>query len=125
LVAALINSSVLIFSYCNSGKAVKYQNYTGNWKLKSKTDQRILMKSHIAPALVTPVVAEPVLKPRFLRDTAPAKGVCCLHSLIGMGEQPPKLPLPLGDQGPHPIHGTLGPPESTTQIASRLVYPFL
>jgi len=28
-----------------------------------------------------------------------------------MGGQPPKLPLPLGDRGPHLIHGSLGPPK--------------
>ena len=43
------------------------------------------------------------------------------------GEQPPKLPLPLGDAGPHLhlIHGSLGPPEYKTQTASRSVQWFL
>jgi len=35
---------------------------------------------------------------------------------------PPKLPLPLGI---HLMYGYLGPPECTTQVASRLVQPFL
>jgi len=36
-----------------------------------------------------------------------------------------KMPLPIGRSGPHLIHGSLGPPESTTQMASRLVQAFL
>jgi len=36
---------------------------------------------------------------------------------------PPKLPLPLRDPGQ--IHGSLGPPESTTQTTSQSVHPFL
>jgi len=38
---------------------------------------------------------------------------------------PSKLPLPKGGSGPHLIHGSLGPPKSTTQKVSRLVQPFL
>ena len=38
---------------------------------------------------------------------------------------PPKLPLCLGDLDPHLIHGSLDPPESSTQTASRSVQPFL
>jgi len=34
---------------------------------------------------------------------------------------PSKLPLPIGDLDPH---GSLGPPESSTQTASRSVQPF-
>ena len=34
-------------------------------------------------------------------------------------------PFPWGDSGRRLIHGSLGPPESTTQTASRSVYPFL
>ena len=40
----------------------------------------------------------------------------------------PKLPLPTGRSGPHLdsylIHGSLGPPESIMQTASRSVQPF-
>jgi len=36
-----------------------------------------------------------------------------------------KLPLPIGGSGPHLTHGSLGPPESSTQMASRSVQPFL
>jgi len=32
---------------------------------------------------------------------------------------------PMGDVNPHLIHGSLGPPESSTQTASQLVRPFL
>jgi len=38
---------------------------------------------------------------------------------------PSKLPLPMGGSGHHLIHGSLGPPESSTQTASRSVQPFL
>jgi len=31
------------------------------------------------------------------------------------GNNPPKLPLPWGELGPHLTHGSLGPPESPTQ----------
>ena len=36
----------------------------------------------------------------------------------------PKLPLSTGDLDPHLIHGSLGSPKSSTQIASRSVQPF-
>jgi len=55
-------------------------------------------------------------------------GVCCLHSVMhfnGGGEQPSKISLLLGDPDPHLIHGSVGPSESTTQMASRSVQPFL
>jgi len=35
-----------------------------------------------------------------------------------------KLPLPMGRSGPHLIHGSLGPPESSTQMACRSVQLF-
>jgi len=38
---------------------------------------------------------------------------------------PSKLPLPMGDLDPHLIHGSLGPPVSSTQTASRSLQPFL
>jgi len=37
---------------------------------------------------------------------------------------PQKSPLPLGWSGPHLTHGTYGPPESSTQMASRSVHQF-
>ena len=41
------------------------------------------------------------------------------------GHVPLKLPISWGDPGPHLIHGSLGPPESTTQTASWSLQPFL
>ena len=38
---------------------------------------------------------------------------------------PPKLPLLMGASGPHLIHGSLGPPDSSTQTASRSLQPFV
>ena len=37
---------------------------------------------------------------------------------------PLELSLPLGDLNPHLIHGSLGPPDSASQTASRSVQPF-
>ena len=34
---------------------------------------------------------------------------------------PSKLPLPMGNQDPHIMHGSLGSPKSSTQMASHLV----
>ena len=36
-----------------------------------------------------------------------------------------KLPLPMGDLGSHVIHGALGLPESSTEMATRSLQPFL
>ena len=49
----------------------------------------------------------------------------CLYFTIGRPFPPSKLPLPMGDPDPHLIHGSLGSPKSSTQMASRLVQPFL
>jgi len=38
---------------------------------------------------------------------------------------PPKLPLPMARSGPQVIHGSVGPPESSTQTASRSDQLFL
>jgi len=38
---------------------------------------------------------------------------------------PQNCPLPMGGSGPNLIHGSFGPPESSTQTASRSVKPFL
>jgi len=38
---------------------------------------------------------------------------------------PAKLPLPMGNLDSHLTHGSLGPPESSTQTASPSVQPFL
>jgi len=38
---------------------------------------------------------------------------------------PQNSPLPWGNLDPHLIRGSLGPPESSTQMASRSVQPFL
>ena len=36
-----------------------------------------------------------------------------------------KLPLPMGDLDRNLVHGSMGPPESSTQMASRLLQLFL
>jgi len=51
------------------------------------------------------------------------QGVPILYN--GTPLPPSKLPLSMGGSGPHLIHGFLGPPESTTQMASQSVQPFL
>ena len=48
-----------------------------------------------------------------------------LYFTMGRPFHPQNCPFPLGIWVPHPIHGTLGPPKSSTQIASSSVQPFL
>ena len=49
----------------------------------------------------------------------------CPYTLQWVPLSPSKLPLPMGDLDPHLTHGSLGPPKSLTQTASRSVQPFL
>ena len=42
-----------------------------------------------------------------------------------MGRTAPKFPLSAGDLNPHLIHGSLGPHQSVSQMASRSVQPLL
>jgi len=66
-------------------------------------------------------------------QTAPRSVQPCLHRwphsvpilYKGLPVSPSKLPLPMGGSGPHVIHGSLGPPESWTQTATRSLQPFL
>ena len=46
-------------------------------------------------------------------------GICCADNAF-----PSKLPLCVRDLYPHPIHGSLGPPNSIPQTASRSVEPY-
>ena len=48
-----------------------------------------------------------------------------LYFTMGRPFSPKKLPLPMGGSGPHLIHGSPGPPKSSTQKAARSVQPFL
>jgi len=48
-----------------------------------------------------------------------------LYFTMGRTFPPSKLLLTMGDLDPHLTHGSLGPPESSTQRASRSVQPFL
>jgi len=48
-----------------------------------------------------------------------------LYFTLGRPFPPSKLPFPMGGSGPHLIHGSLGPPISSTQTASRSVQSFL
>jgi len=43
----------------------------------------------------------------------------------GMPLPPWKLSISMGASGPHLIHGSLGPPKSSTQTASQSLQPFL
>jgi len=46
--------------------------------------------------------------------------------ILYSGRPPPQnCSFPWGHVGPHLIHGSLGPPECSTQMASRSVQPFL
>ena len=48
-----------------------------------------------------------------------------LYFTMGHPFRPQKLPLHMRDLDPHLTHGSLGTPESTTQMASWSVQPFL
>ena len=50
------------------------------------------------------------------RWVSPYFTMCC--------PSPSKLPILMGDLDPHLIHGSLGPPESSTQTASQSLQPF-
>jgi len=56
----------------------------------------------------------------------PQMTVECPYTLQWDAHSPPKIcPFPWGDLNPYLIHGPLGPPQSSTQTASRSVQPFL
>jgi len=61
---------------------------------------------------------------RFSRFCTDDRGVC-LHFTMGHPFSPQNCPFPWGDLDPNLIHGSLGPPESSFQTASRSVQPFL
>jgi len=46
------------------------------------------------------------------------------YTLQWAASSPKNCPFPWGISTPHRIHGSLGPHESTTQMASQLVQPF-
>ena len=49
----------------------------------------------------------------------------CPYTVQWSAHSPSKLALPMWDLDLHLIHGSLGPPQSLTQMASRSVQPFL
>jgi len=50
---------------------------------------------------------------------------CRVSLYFTMGRPfPSNLPISMGWSGPHLIHGSLGPPQFSTQTATRLVQPF-
>jgi len=56
----------------------------------------------------------------------PQTTVECPYTLQWDAHSPQKIcPFLWGDLNPHPTHGPLGPPKSSTQTASRSVQPFL
>jgi len=46
------------------------------------------------------------------------------NTLVFYVRHPSKVPFPWGNPNPLPTHGSLGPPESTAQMASQSVKPF-
>lgn len=52
----------------------------------------------------------------------PTTDILCFTILINV-VQTPKVPLPLGDMGPHLMHGSLDPPDSKSQTSSQSVQP--
>jgi len=61
-----------------------------------------------------------------LNDPFAAKTAAETASVFKWAGRPSNiLPLPLGDLHPHPIHGSLGVPDSVLQTVSRSAQPFL
>jgi len=56
--------------------------------------------------------------------TRKSQGYCSVVGHARACTFPSKLRLRMGRSGPHLIHSSLGPPESSTQTASRSVQPF-
>jgi len=54
-----------------------------------------------------------------------AHGKMSLYFTMGRPFSPENCPFTWRDMNPHLTHGSFGPPESTTQTASRAVQPFL
>jgi len=61
---------------------------------------------------------------RFSRLCTDDCGVSLLFT-TGLPVSPSKLPLPMLASGPHVLHGSLGPPESGTQMVTWSFQPFL
>jgi len=57
----------------------------------------------------------------FLHSSRQRNAILC----NGPPLTPSKLPILVGDLEPHLVHGSLGPPKSSTQTASRSAQPFL
>jgi len=49
----------------------------------------------------------------------------CAHAWICPSMSAQKVPLPVGDPGPHLKHGSLAPPESRTLTLRRSIHPLL
>ena len=97
--------------------------------------QRIWTKGRTAPALVTPVAGESILKPHFRGDALPlrtslqpraAADVCCLHNVMHfIGVTIPKMAPSTGGIGAPPNTRFDGPTLVYNPTASRSVQPFL
>jgi len=85
------------------------------------------MKRSRPPSITIPL-AHPSPQPKrhlnwLSRFCADDRSVPILHN--GTPLPPQNCPLPWGRSGPHLIHGSLGQPESSAEMASRSVQPFL
>ena len=66
------------------------------------------------------------LTPSRLYQQTGTQTSCALQSMpVRHGLEASKIAPSCGDPGPHILHGSLGPPESTSQTAIRSVHPFL
>jgi len=98
--------------------------------------QRILPWGHIGATWrirLNLCILRPTRVHKTTTQTAPRSVQPCLHRWLrsvsilynGLPVSPSKLPLPMLVSGPHVICGSLGPPESWTQMATWSFQPFL
>ena len=90
------------------------------WQRPSAPLDPHLTHDSYGPSKPQTQMASPSLQPFSHREP---QSVPILYN--GTPLSPSKLPLPMGDLDPHLIHGSLVPPESSTQTASQSVQPFL
>ena len=81
--------------------------------------------SHVTHDAFSPCESTTQMAPRSVQPSLHRwpRSVSTLYN--GLPVSPSKLPLPMLASGPHLIRGSLGPPESGTQMATWLFQPFL
>jgi len=82
-----------------------------------------VIRNFLGPSKHTNKTASQSVQPFWHRWPPTAPSVLILYNSLPL--LPSKLPITMRDDDLHLIHGSLGPPESSTQTASWSVEPFL